>query len=78
METPEVLKSGEIKISQGRHPSQIVLRRIKETTYATHLKVVPPDGDPYFILGNYFFRLDEAEADFRRRALELEAAPADF
>jgi hypothetical protein len=77
MQTPEVLQASEIRTSQGRYPSQIVLRRIKETTYATHMKVIPPDAEPHFILGSYFFRLEEAEADFHRRKLELEGMPGD-
>ena len=74
MEAPEVVSSSEIRTGDGRYPSQIVLRRMKEKTYATHLKVLPPDGEPYFILGSYFFSLEEAQADFQRRKLELEGA----
>lgn len=72
METPEVLSVSEIREAPGRYPSQIVLRRVREKTYATHLKVLPPDAEPYFILGSYFFSRDEAEADFQKRKLELE------
>jgi hypothetical protein len=75
METPEVLNMSTIRTAQGRYPSQIVLRRVKEKTYATHLKVIPPDAEPYFILGAYFFKLEDAEADFLRRKLELEGLP---
>ena len=75
METPEVLEMSDIRAAQGRYPSQIVLRRVKEKTYATHLKILPPDGDPYFILGTYFFKLEDAKADFKRRKLELEGWP---
>jgi len=75
METPEVLSMSAIRTAQGRYPSQIVLRRVKEKTYATHLKVIPPDAEPYFILGTYFFSLDDAQADFQRRKSELEAWP---
>ena len=75
METPEVLETSDIRTAQGRYPSQIVLRRVKEKTYATHLKILPPDGEPYFILGTYFFKLEDAEADFKRRRLELEGWP---
>ncbi|MGA2262605.1 MAG: hypothetical protein ABSH28_14360 [Acidobacteriota bacterium] len=74
METPELLSTSEIRTSQGRYPSQIVLRRVKERTYATHLKVLPPDAEPYFILGSYFFDLEAANADFQRRKLELEGS----
>ena len=77
METPEVLSMSAIRTGQGRYPSQIVLRRVKEKTYATHLKVIPPDAEPFFILGSYFFNLQEAEADFQRRKLELEAWPEE-
>ncbi len=76
MELPEDLNQSEVRTGQGRYPSQIVLRRVKEKTYATHLKVIPPDADPYYILGSYFFKLEEAEADFHRRKLELEGSPA--
>jgi hypothetical protein len=75
MEMPEVMSASQVRTAQGRYPSQIVLRRVKEKTYATHLKVLPPDAEPYFILGSYFFNLKEAEADFQRRRIELEGLP---
>ena len=75
METPEVLEMSGIRTALGRYPSQIVLRRVKEKTYATHLKILPPGGEPYFILGTYFFKLEDAQADFKRRKLELESWP---
>ena len=78
METPEILSSSEVRTAEGRYPSQIVLRRVRSGTYATHLKVMPPGAESYFILGAYFFSLDEATADFERRKRELEgllAAP---
>ena len=75
METPEVLEMSDVRTAQGRYPSQIVLRRVKEKTYATHLKILPPDGEPYFILGTYFFKLEAAKADYERRKLELEGWP---
>lgn len=68
----ELLKTGEVKIKDGRHPSQMVLRKIKDGTYATHIKVSPLDADSFFILGHYFFKLEEAEADFIKRDRELE------
>jgi hypothetical protein len=76
MELPEELNKSEIRAGQGRHPSQIVLRRVKEKTYATHLKVMPPEAEPYYILGSYFFKFEEAEADFQRRKIELENSPS--
>ncbi len=76
MESPADLNKSEVRTGQGRYPSQIVLRRIKEKTYATHLKVIPPDDEPYYILGSYFFKLEDAEADFHRRKQELEGSPA--
>ena len=76
MELPEELKKSEVRTGQGRHPSQIVLRRVKDKTYATHLKVMPPGGVPYYILGSYFFRIEEAEADFHKRKIELENSPS--
>jgi hypothetical protein len=72
MEYPETLKESEIRTAEGRNPSRIVLRQVKERTYATHLKVFPPDAEPYFILGSYFFNLNDAQTDFERRKLELE------
>ena len=50
-----------------------VLRRIKDRTYATHIEVLPPSGEPYFILGRYFFSLAEAEKDYQNRTKEIEA-----
>jgi hypothetical protein len=67
-----LLQSSEIKNSEGRYPSQIVLREVKPGTYATHIKVLPPEVDPYFILGRYFFKREEAEMDFQTRIQELE------
>ena len=77
METNPVLRESEVKSSEGRYPSQIVLRQVKDKTYATHIKVHPPNGEPYFILGHYFFSLEEAEADFRKRETELAAFGAE-
>jgi hypothetical protein len=71
MDDCTVLQISEIRESEGRYPSQIVLRQIKEKTFATHIKVLPPGGEPYFILGRYFFKLDEAETDFHKRTIEL-------
>ena len=71
MENYSVIKESEIRISEGRYPSQMVLRQVREKTYATHIKVHPPDGEPYYILGHYFFNLQEAEADFRKRTAEI-------
>ncbi len=73
METPDILKMSEVRTSEGRYPSQIVLHRIQSGTFATHLKVLPRDADPYLILGRYFFRLEDAEADFLQRKKELES-----
>ena len=71
-ESGEVLKVSEVKSAEGRHPSQIVLRQIKPRTYATHIKVLHPEMEPYFILGHYFFDLKDAKDDFHKRILELE------
>ncbi|MDD5542585.1 MAG: hypothetical protein PHX83_05370 [Acidobacteriia bacterium] len=68
----EVIKEGALVELEGRYPSQIVLRLIKPGVYATHIKVCPPDADSYFILGNYFFILSEADADFDKRVVELQ------
>jgi hypothetical protein len=68
----DTLQISEVKEAEGRYPSQIVLRQVKPGTYATHIKVLPPDSDPYFILGRYFFKLEDAEADFQKRTLELD------
>jgi hypothetical protein len=73
METYPVLQESEIIVSKGRYPSQMVLRQVKDKTYATHIKVLPPAAEPYYILGHYFFSRQEAEADFRKRAIELGA-----
>jgi len=62
----------EIKTAEGRYPSQVVLREVRSRTDATHIKVLPPGEEPYFILGRYFFNRDEAEADFHKRSRELE------
>ncbi len=73
MENTTVLQESDVKTSEGRYPSQIVLRQIKEKRYATHLKILPPAGEPSFILGRYFFTLADAEKDFRKREIELNA-----
>ncbi len=49
-----------------------MLRQVKPKTFATHIKVLPPDRKPYFILGYYFTKREEAEADFYKRIPELE------
>ena len=73
MSTLEVLKESKIQSSLDRHPSRIVLRRIQGKTYATHMEVLPPQGERFFILGRYFFNLIEAEADFQQRIKELDS-----
>lgn len=81
MATSPILEASVVKIAEGRYPSQIVLRQVKPTTYATHIKVHPPGAEPYFILGRYFFNLDEATVDFNKRSRELDgfeaSAPPD-
>ena len=72
MSMPEILEIGEILTAEDRFPSRIVLRRVREKTFATHIEIHPPGGEPYFILGRYFFNLGEAQMDFRRRILELQ------
>lgn len=72
-EPVEEILSSEVKTAEGKYPSQIVLRQVKPTTYATHLKVLPPDREPFYILGNYFTKREEAEADFHRRVQELQS-----
>ena len=71
MENIKVLREGKMETASERLPSQITLRQTGEKTFATHLKVHPPDKEPYFILGHYFFSLQEAEADFSKRVQEL-------
>lgn len=68
----EEILASEVKTAEGKFPSQIVLRKVKATTFATHLKVLPPERDPYYILGHYFTKREEAEADYYRRIQELE------
>jgi len=68
----EVLKMGEIEEGKGRYPSRVILHKVRERTYATHIEVLPPGAEPYFILGRYFFSLDEAERDFCSRTKEIE------
>jgi hypothetical protein len=68
-----VIEESVVKIAEGRYPSQIVLREVKPKTFATHIRVIPPGGaEPYFILGRYFFNLEEATIDFNKRSRELE------
>jgi hypothetical protein len=73
MDEPELLQESETLVAEGRHPSRIVLRKVKEKTYATHVEVLPAEGEPYFILGRYFFSQPEAEADFQKRIVELKS-----
>jgi hypothetical protein len=77
MTIDEPMRQSDIVIGQDRFPSRIVLRRVKEKTYATHIEVLPPDGEAYLILGRYFFSLTEAEADFDKRLVELESFQAE-
>ena len=76
MASTSILEASVVKISEGRYPSQIVLRQVKPTTYATHIKVHPPGAEPYFILGRYFFSLEEATVDFNKRSRELDGFEA--
>jgi len=71
-----VIETSVVKIAEGRYPSQIVLRRVKPKTYATHIKILPPGGEPYYILGRYFFDLEQATIDFNKRSRELEGFAA--
>ena len=71
MEVIKVLREGRMETARDRFPSQITLRQTGVRTFATHLKVYPPDKEPYFILGRYFFSLQDAEADFTKRVQEL-------
>jgi hypothetical protein len=67
----EFLDESRIVTSHGRYPTQIVLRQLKERSFATHMKVLPPDGEPYVILGRYFTKIEDAREDFMRRCHEL-------
>lgn len=69
--TIEEIMASEMITGEGSYPSQVVLRQVKPETFATHIKVHPPEQEPYFILGNYFFGRDQAEADFHKRVAEL-------
>jgi hypothetical protein len=71
MEDIPILQQGEMVIAEGKYPSQVVLREVKPGTYATHIKVLPPGAEPYFILGHYFFNLKEAQTDLKKRIDEL-------
>lgn len=73
MDEPEVLQESDTMTAEGRHPSRIVLRKVKEKTYATHVQVFPEDSESHFILGRYFFSQPEAEADFQMRIEELKS-----
>jgi hypothetical protein len=72
IDSREVLKRSEVKEGKDRYPSRIVLRRAGEKTYATHVEVMPAGGAAYFILGRYFFGLDDAEQGFLIRTKEIE------
>ena len=71
-ELPDELMASEIKTAEGKYPSQIVLRQVKPSTFATHIKVHPPDRETYFILGHYFTKREEAEIDFYKRVRDLD------
>jgi len=66
-----LILQSETKFANGRYPSRIVLRQVKSSLYATHIKIMPPDAEPYFILGCYFSKLEEAKANFRKRCEEI-------
>jgi len=72
MEEIEVLATGDVKVADGRYPSRVVLRKMPGGPFATHIEVLPPGGEPYFILGNYFFSLEDARSNFHKRIGELE------
>jgi len=60
-----LLQASEIREYEGKYPSQIVLRQVTPSTYATHIKVLPPNAEPYFVLGHYFFKREEARRTSR-------------
>lgn len=66
-----ILRNGTVKTAEDRFPSQLVLSQVRPGTYATHIRVIPPDREPYLILGQYFFSKAEAEASFRKRDRDL-------
>ena len=68
----EELLVSKIKEAEDKYPTQVVLRQVKSHTWATHLKVHPPDRDAYFILGCYFTKREDAEKNFYKRVQELE------
>jgi hypothetical protein len=72
-ESIEELLASNTKEAEGKYPTQVVMRQVKAHTWATHLKVHPPDRDPYFILGSYFTKREDAEASFYKRVQELES-----
>lgn len=53
----------------GKFPGAIVLRKLSNGEYATHLRVEPSNREPYYVDGNYFPDVEskEAWADFYRR-----------
>ncbi len=69
----EELLTSNIKEAEGKYPTQVVMRQVKSHTWATHLKVHPPDREPYYILGGYFTKREDAEANFYKRVQELES-----
>lgn len=69
----EELLASKVKEAEGKYPTRVVMRQVKSHTWATHLKVHPPDREPYYILGSYFPKQEEAEANFYKRVQELES-----
>ena len=69
----EELLTSKVKEAEGKYPTRVVMRQVKSHTWATHLKVHPPDRAPYYILGSYFTKHEDAEVNFYKRVQELES-----
>ena len=62
-----VLDACEWRVSAGEYPSRIVMRLFTPHEYDTHIEIAPVSLPRYYVAGEYFSNMLEAEKSFARR-----------
>lgn len=66
----KVYMASPIKEDTDCYPARVVMWEHYENPlrlFATHIEVMPPGQEPYFILGHYDMKVNFAFADYKRR-----------
>ena len=69
-----VYKASPVKEDSDCYPARIVLWEHPENPlqlFATHIEVLPPGQEPYFILGHYDMDINRAVSDYKKRVKQL-------